>query len=72
MVPVTVRNVGDRTAEAVLVEVALMSGDQELETAEFEAEFVPRKSSVEGWAVFTIDPATADAIEPRVLGFRQA
>lgn len=71
MLPVTVRNVGDRTAEDVIVEIALLSGAEELETAEFTAVFVARQSTANGWAVFTIDPATADEIEARVLGFQQ-
>lgn len=71
MIPVRVYNAGDRAAEGVLVEVALMRGDEELEAAEFEAAFVPRNSTSNGWVVFTIDPTMADTIDARVLGYQQ-
>ena len=71
MLPVTIRNVGDRTAEDVIVEVVLLSDTEELEAAELTAAFVARDSTASGWAAFTIDPGTATSIEARVLGFQQ-
>jgi len=71
MLPVTIRNVGDRTAEDVIVEVVLVRDAKELEAAELTAAFVARDSTANGWAVFSIDPGTATSIEARVLGFQQ-
>jgi uncharacterized protein (TIGR02588 family) len=60
-VPVTVRNRGDETAEGVNVEVTLeLPGTEppvQVETAEFEAAFVPRQSKREGWVTFRTDPS---------------
>ncbi|MEN9933609.1 MAG: hypothetical protein RLZZ387_188 [Chloroflexota bacterium] len=69
IVPVTVTNDGDETAEAVQVEVALERGGVELERAAFVLEFVPRASSGEGYAVFRSDPAEAERVSARVVGF---
>lgn len=55
-VPVTVRNRGDETAEGVKVEVILETPGA-VETADFEAAFVPRRSKREGWVTFRTDPS---------------
>lgn len=70
VIPVTLRNDGDQTAEEVVVEVALLDGGEELETAELTVAFLPRQSTRNGWVTFTTDPATVEQIEPRVLGYQ--
>lgn len=55
-VAVLVRNTGDQTAEQVKVEVALRRGGEEVERAELDIVFVPRKSSRRGWVTFRSDP----------------
>ncbi|HWQ11570.1 MAG TPA: hypothetical protein VNL77_02150 [Roseiflexaceae bacterium] len=69
LVPVTVTNAGGRTAQAVRVEVALERGGAPVEVAAFELDFVPGTSAGEGWAVFRSDPAAAERISARVVGF---
>lgn len=68
MVPITVRNTGDHTAEQVIVEVTLEG--VETETSELDLAYVPRGSQREGWAVFTQDP-TQGQLSGRVLAFEQ-
>jgi uncharacterized protein (TIGR02588 family) len=55
-VEVEVRNTGDQTAEQVRVEVALHRDEKEIERAELDIVFVPRKSSRRGWVTFRNDP----------------
>jgi uncharacterized protein (TIGR02588 family) len=69
VVPVSVTNQGDETAEGVLVEVVLESNGTEQETAEFEIAFLPRQSTREGWVTFRTDPRTVDQMSARVMGF---
>ena len=70
LVPVSVTNHGDETAEGVLVEVALESGGKETERAEFEIAFLPRQSTREGWVTFDKDPRAA-RLKARVLGYEK-
>jgi uncharacterized protein (TIGR02588 family) len=69
-VPVEVRNDGDETAEGVTIEVALVSGGEEVERGEFTLAFLPRKSRREGWVVFHRDPACC-TLRARPLGFEK-
>lgn len=55
-VEVEVRNTGDQTAEQVRVEVALHREGREVERAELDIVFVPRKSARRGWVTFRNDP----------------
>ncbi len=71
IVPVTLVNHGDQTAEGVMVEVVLESGGQEKERAEFTVAFLPRRSTREGWAAFQTDPRTAERIKARVTGYEK-
>ncbi len=71
IVPVTLTNHGDQIAEGVMVEVVLESGGQEKERAEFTVAFLPRRSTREGWAAFQTDPATAERIKARVMGYEK-
>lgn len=69
-VPVTVTNNGDQTAEGVTIAVSLLRNGSDIEQGEFQAAYVPRHSSVEGWVIFHTDPATAH-LEARILGYQQ-
>ncbi len=71
VVPVSVTNQGDETAEGVLVEVTLENNGTEQETAEFEIAFLPRQSTREGWVTFKTDPRTVEQISARVMGFEK-
>ena len=71
VVPVTVINSGDRTAEGVLVEVALEKDGEEIESSEFEIAFVPRHSQSKGQVVFSQNPSTTGELKPRVLGYEE-
>lgn len=67
-VPVTVRNQGDQTAEGVKVEVILETPGAEPEKADFEADFVPRRSKREGWVTFRGDPGRG-RLSGRAVGY---
>lgn len=71
IVPVSVTNQGDETAEGVQVEVVLESDGKEQENAQFEIAFLPRHSTREGWVTFETDPRTVDQMKARVLGFEK-
>lgn len=71
LVPVSVTNRGDETAESVHIEVVLESGGQEQESAEFEIAFLPRHSTREGWVTFQTDPRSVEEMKARVLGFEK-
>lgn len=69
-VPVTVRNLGDETAEGVLVEVTLELPGAPPETAEIEMAFVPRRSRREGWVTFRGNPRQG-RLAGRALGYEK-
>ena len=71
IVPVSVTNQGDETAEGVQVEVVLESDGKEQESAEFAIAFLPRQSTREGWVTFETDPRTVEQMKARVLGFEK-
>ena len=71
IVPVSLINHGDQTAEGVLVEVVLESGGQEKERGEFTVAFLPRHSTREGWVAFQTDPRTVEQVKARVLGYEK-
>ena len=68
-VPVTLYNEGQTTVEGVRVSVTQQRGDEQDE-AEFEVMFLPHHSQRKGEAVFKSDPAEANELTPRVLGYR--
>ncbi|MFB2918897.1 hypothetical protein [Aerosakkonema funiforme] len=70
IVPVSVTNQGDRTAEGVQIEVTLESTSKEKETAQFEIAFLPRRAKREGWVTFETDPRTAK-VKARALGYEK-
>lgn len=69
MVPVTVTNDGDTSAENVYVEVVL-SGDAEPLRSVCEIAFVPHGSRGDGWVMFPVEPEPA-RLAARVLGFEE-
>jgi uncharacterized protein (TIGR02588 family) len=69
MVPVTVENRGDTSAENVSVEVT-HTGEGEPVRSVVELAFVPRGSTGSGWVVFLTEPAPG-ALKARVLGFAE-
>jgi uncharacterized protein (TIGR02588 family) len=68
MVPVTVENAGETSAENVLVEVSV-AGSEPLRSM-LQLAFVPRGSSSNGWVVFPTQPA-AGQLQARVLGYEE-
>jgi uncharacterized protein (TIGR02588 family) len=71
IVPVTLINHGDQTAEGVLVEVVLENGGEEKERGELTIAFLPRRSTREGWVAFQTDPRAAERIKARVMGYEK-
>jgi uncharacterized protein (TIGR02588 family) len=71
LVPVTVINHGDKTAEGVTVEVVLETNGEEKERAEFGIAFLPRRATREGWVTFQTDPRIVGQIKARVLGYEK-
>ncbi len=70
IVPVTVRNRGDETAEEVNVEVTLERPGTPPETAAIEMAFVPRRSRREGWVTFRGDPRLG-RLTGRAIGYEK-
>jgi len=71
VVPVTVTNHGDHTAEGVTVEVTLEgAGGGEPERGELTVAFLPRRATREGWVAFRTDPRNG-RLTPRVLGYEK-
>ncbi|MFD2247344.1 hypothetical protein [Pontibacter ruber] len=68
---VSIINLGNQTAEEVLVELALKRGSDELETAELQIPFAPKESEREGWVTFKTNPATADTVAARVMSYKK-
>jgi uncharacterized protein (TIGR02588 family) len=71
VVPVSVTNRGDETAQGVHIEVTLESGGKEQENADFEIAFLPRHSTRKGWVTFKTDPRSVEQMQARVLGFEK-
>lgn len=69
-IPVTVRNIGNATAEQARIEIALLSGSEAMEKAELTIAFVPRRSKREGWVVFERDPRCC-TISARAVSFEK-
>jgi uncharacterized protein (TIGR02588 family) len=71
IVPVSVTNHGDVTAEGVHIEVTLENGGEEVERSEFDIAFLPRRATREGWVAFQTDPRAAQKINARALGYEK-
>src|SRR5688572_11459305 len=70
LVPVTVINHGDQTAEGVRIEVVMESGGEDKARGELDIAFLPRHATREGWVTFDQDPRTAQ-LKARVLGYQK-
>ena len=70
IVPVTVVNHGDETAEGVRIEVVMTNGGEEIARGELDIAFVPRHATREGWVTFEQDPR-ASQLKARVLGYQK-
>lgn len=70
IVPVTVINHGDETAEGVRIEVVMEGGGKEEARGELDIAFLPRHATQEGWVTFEKDPRTAK-LKARVLGYQK-
>ncbi|MCA1604194.1 MAG: hypothetical protein LC775_01620, partial [Acidobacteria bacterium] len=70
IVPVTVINHGDETAEGVRIEVVLDGGVGERARGELDVAFLPRHSTREGWVTFEQDPSKGQ-LKARVLGYQR-
>lgn len=71
LVPVSVTNRGDKTAEGVHIEVVLENGGKEQESRELAIALLPRHSTREGWVTFQTDPRTVEQMQTRVLSFEK-
>lgn len=70
VVPVSVVNHGDQTAEGVQVEVVLEINGSANRRGEFNVPLLPRHGSRDGWVTFDQDPRTG-RLSARVLGFQK-
>ena len=70
IVPVTVVNHGDETAEGVLIEVVMANGGEEIARGELDVAFLPRHATRQGWVTFEQGPRTAQ-LKARVLGYQK-
>ena len=67
-IPVTVHNLGEKTAEEVLVEVTLEVDGEEVETAELTIPLVPYQSTRAGMVAFKQDPREGQ-LTAKVVGY---
>jgi len=71
IVPVTVTNHGDETAEGITIEVSLENaGGGEPVRGELTIGFLPRRAVREGFVTFDQDPRAAQ-LKARVLGYEK-
>ena len=70
VLPVTVSNRGDQTAEAVHVEVVLTKQDGSKSRAGLQMGYLSRQGSRHGFVTFETDPDTAKRVVVRPLGYR--
>ena len=67
MVPLSVTNLGDQTAQAVELEVSSQSGAQ-AESSALTYDFLASGEVRQGWVGFSFDPK--EALSSRVVGYR--
>ena len=71
IVPVTVTNHGDETAEGITVEVSMEdAGGGEPARGELTIAFLPRRATREGFVTFDQDPRAVQ-LKARVLGYEK-
>ena len=68
-VPLDVANTGDRTAQAVVIEVILSRGGSD-DRHQVELAFVPHGSHRRAWVVFPDDPR-GGTLKARVIGYEE-
>ena len=68
IVPVSIVNRGDLTAEGVEVEVVLRGASEE--RGSFVVAFLPRGATREGWVAFQTDPRDGE-LKARVVGYEK-
>lgn len=68
---IKLENRGGATAEEVILEVALMKGEEELEIAQLNIPLAPQASKREGWVGFRNSPANADTVIARVVSYKK-
>ena len=66
-IPIKATNKGTETAENVLIEIILKDGVIE-EKSEINFAYLPRKSSVNGWVIFSKKPESKN-LQTRVIGY---
>lgn len=69
-IPLTITNRGDKTAEGVQFEVALLKDGADVEVAEVSVAFLPRKSDRKASVLFRADPRDLQIV-PRAISFEQ-
>ena len=69
-IPVTVFNRGDESAHQVQVEVVLRKRGGNDERSRLEIAYVPRHSWRHGWVTFGTNPAEAEEIRARPVGYQ--
>lgn len=68
---VVVYNKGGETAEEVQVELTIEREEKELESAQLNIAFAPKKSKREGWVNFKKEPTQADTLVARVVSYKR-
>lgn len=66
-----VKNEGQETAEEVQIEMVLEQNGKELEVAAMTIPYVPKKSTREGWVIFSKNPSEADTLYARVVSYKR-
>lgn len=68
---VIVENVGDETAEDVIIEASLGRPGNEPEKSELQVVFAPKKSVRKGWVVFSGQRGTSDTLRLRIMSYKK-
>ena len=66
---VTLHNKGHETAEAIVVELSLVSAGEEPEKTELSFAYCPKESTQEGWVSFSRLPIKSDTIQVRIVSY---
>lgn len=64
-------NVGEQTAENVLVEVTLVQGGKEVETGETSFPMAPQESKEKAWVTFRNPVQGGQQVKVHILGYNQ-
>lgn len=66
---VKLHNKGHETAEAIVVELSLVSAGKEPERTELSFAYCPKESTQEGWVSFSRRPTGGDTIQTRIVSY---